>query len=56
MEFGRLKDEESKIIVPLLSHGLARMELYSHTIPKRIDYYSTIKVTARFFILKKAIT
>ena len=42
--------------MPLLVHGLIRMELYAHTIPKRIDYYTSIKVVANVFILKKAIT
>ena len=55
-DFGRLKDEETKIFVPLLVNGLIRMELYAHTIPKRVDTFSNLKVVARIFLLKKAVT
>jgi hypothetical protein len=32
------------------------MELQAHTVPKRIDYYTSLKVKAKVSLLKKAIT
>ena len=32
------------------------MELYAHTIPRRVDYYTNLKVIAKIFLLKKAVT
>lgn len=32
------------------------MELYAHTIPRRMDYYTNLKIKARIYLLKKAIT
>jgi hypothetical protein len=51
-----MKDEESRIFVPLLVNGMIRMELLAHTVPKRIDYYTNLKVVARVWLLRKAIT
>jgi hypothetical protein len=35
---------------------MLRMELFSHCIPKRTDYYTQLKVKAKIFLLRKAIT
>lgn len=40
----------------MLVHGAIRMELYAHTIPRRMDYYTNLKIKARIYLLKKAIT
>lgn len=42
--------------MPLIVHGMLRMELYSLSIPRRTDYYTQMKVKARVFLLKKAVT
>lgn len=42
--------------MPLIVHGMLRMELYSHSIPRRTDYYTQMKVRARIYLLKKAVT
>lgn len=55
-EFGRLKDEEVRIFLPLIVHGMLRMELYAHSIPRRTDYYTQMKVMAKIYLLKKAVT
>jgi hypothetical protein len=55
-EFGRLKDEEVRILVPLLVHNMVRFELSAFDIPKRMDYYTNIKLKAKIFLTKKAIT
>ena len=55
-EFGRLKQEETQILVPLLVHGMVRIEIQAHSIPRRIDYYTNLTLKASFFLLKKAIT
>jgi len=51
-----MKDEESRILVPLLVNGMIRMEIFAHTVPKRIDYYTSLKVTAKVYLMRKAIT
>lgn len=55
-EFGRLKDEEVRILVPLLVHNMVRFELFAFDIPRRMDYYTNIKLKAKIFLTKKAIT
>jgi hypothetical protein len=35
---------------------MLRLELFSHFIPKRTDYYTQLKVKAKVYLLKKAIT
>lgn len=44
------------IFVPLLVSGMVRMELASHTVPRRIDYYTQLKVVARVYLLRRAVT
>lgn len=35
---------------------MIRLEVFAHTIPKRMDYYTTVKIKAKIFVMKKAIT
>jgi hypothetical protein len=55
-EFGRLKDEEVRILVPLIIHKMIRIDLSAFDIPKRLDVYTNIKLKAKVYLLKKAIT
>jgi len=55
-EFGRLKDEEVRILVPLIIHKMIRMDIFAFDIPKRMDIYTNIKLKAKIYLLKKAIT
>lgn len=55
-EFGRLKDEEVRVLVPLIIHKMIRIDLYAFDIPRRLDVYTNIKLKAKVYLLKKAIT
>jgi hypothetical protein len=55
-EFGRLKDEEARVLLPLIMHKMIRMDLYAFDVPRRVDVYTNIKLKAKIYLLRKAIT
>ena len=55
-EFGRLKEEESRVLVPLLVHNMIRVQIFANTIPKRYDVYAPLSVKATIYLTKKSIT
>ena len=55
-EIGRIKDQEVRIILPLIDEGIIRMEFYVCNFPLYATEFKQILLKSKVFLKRKAIT
>lgn len=55
-EICRVEDHESRILVPLITQNMIRLEIYLFELPHIINTFSKVKFKAKVYVKKKALT